>query len=440
MTLTPNERELQAKQEAGETQYSPGVKVFLCLCMIAVIFSVIIWQVSKDLGHAPGAWPKTLDFRRLIPESEEIRSGATAQGWIESLKVTNNRMLENIEVFESNIEDDSPLIKSLVPLVNLLVTDRLRGSTESVYPGLHDWLFYRPDIDYVTSRGFLDPTLLTARSDADPDLEPNPLPAIAEFRDGLLARGIELVVVPVPAKPCIYPERYTRRSVTSTAAIQNPSYGKFLHELDQREIRYVDLSKILWEAKSKTSQPLYLKNDTHWTPTGMKLAAEAIANIITQIGLVWEEPSESFTHSSIEVANQGDILAMLRLPAGLTEEKKDSVTLEQVRTTDGREWSAEARAEILFLGDSFANIYSLASIGWGGSAGLIEHTSAMLSRSIDRLCINDKGSYATRLALVGYIQRGIDRLAGKKVVIYEFACRELAFGNWKTGFREKMTD
>ena len=108
--------------------------------------------------------------------------------------------------------------------------------------------------------------------------------------------------------------------------------------------------------------------------------------------------------------------------------------LEQVRTSDGKEWSAEPQAEIFFMGDSFANIYSLASMGWGSSSGLIEHTSAVLSRPIDRLCINDKSSYATRLALAGQIQRGKDRLAGKKVVIYEFACRELTSCDWKTGY------
>ncbi len=434
MTLTPNDRVLQARREAGETQFSPGVKPFLCLCMVAAVLSVITWQIKQNLSDTPGAWPKTLDLRKLIPESEEISSVAADQGLIESLKVANNRTLENIELFESDIEDNSPLIKSLVPSVNLIVTNKLRGSTESVYPGRDGWLFYRPDIDYITSRGFLDPTLLAARSEADPDLSPNPLPAIEEFRDGLLARGIELIVVPVPVKPSIYPEQYTHRQAASKTAIQNPSYAKFLHELDQREIRYVDLSQTLWQAKSKTSQPLYLKSDTHWTPTAMKLAAEAIAKAINRIGLIWEQPTTSFTLSPIEVTNQGDTLSMLRLPTALAEQKKDSVTLEQVRTINAKEWSADPKAEILFMGDSFANIYSLASMGWASSAGLIEHTSAKLNRPIDKLCINDKSSYATRLALAGQIRRGKDRLAGKKVVIYEFSCRELASGDWKTGY------
>jgi hypothetical protein len=188
------------------------------------------------------------------------------------------------------------------------------------------------------------------------------------------------------------------------------------------------------EIRTVTPLGITCKYRIAFTPTGMKLAAEAIANAITRIGLAWEGLPKSFTLSPIKVANQGDTLSMLHLPTALAEKKKEFVTLEQVRTTNAKEWSAEPKAEILFMGDSFANIYSLASMGWGSSAGLIEHTSAMLSRPIDRLCINDKSSYATRLALAGQIQRGKDRLTGKKIVIYQFACRELTSGNWKTGY------
>ena len=53
---------------------------------------------------------------------------------------------------------------------------------------------------------------------------------------------------------------------------------------------------------------------------------------------------------------------------------------------------------------------------------------------MDTLAINDNGSYATRAALAAGIRRGRDRLSGKKVVIYAFASRELALGDWRTGY------
>jgi alginate O-acetyltransferase complex protein AlgJ len=84
------------------------------------------------------------------------------------------------------------------------------------------------------------------------------------------------------------------------------------------------------------------------------------------------------------------------------------------------------------LGDSFANIFSLEALGWGESAGFVEHLSIALGgRPLDCILRNSDGAFATREMLAQELARGRDRLAGKKLVIWEFAARELAFGDWK---------
>jgi alginate O-acetyltransferase complex protein AlgJ len=70
-------------------------------------------------------------------------------------------------------------------------------------------------------------------------------------------------------------------------------------------------------------------------------------------------------------------------------------------------------------------------MGWGDSAGFAEHLSAALGRPLDRLVINAGGAHTTRQELVREMAAGRDRLAGKRVVIYEFAARELAVGDWR---------
>jgi alginate O-acetyltransferase complex protein AlgJ len=80
----------------------------------------------------------------------------------------------------------------------------------------------------------------------------------------------------------------------------------------------------------------------------------------------------------------------------------------------------------LVLGDSFSNIYSLPTMGWGEAAGFVEHLSLALGRPVDRLVQNDNGASATRLALA----RDPDRLASARVVVWQFAARELASGDW----------
>ena len=66
-------------------------------------------------------------------------------------------------------------------------------------------------------------------------------------------------------------------------------------------------------------------------------------------------------------------------------------------------------------------------MGWGKSAGLVEHLSAELLRPIDSIVINDGGAFATHQTLV----QEPDRLIGKRVLVYQFASRELFSGNWK---------
>ncbi len=88
-------------------------------------------------------------------------------------------------------------------------------------------------------------------------------------------------------------------------------------------------------------------------------------------------------------------------------------------------------ARILLLGDSFTNIYSLGAMNWGIRSGMAEQLMALLNEPIDVIARNDAGAYATRQLLASEMKRGRDRLADKEVVIYEFAIRELADGDWK---------
>jgi alginate O-acetyltransferase complex protein AlgJ len=54
-----------------------------------------------------------------------------------------------------------------------------------------------------------------------------------------------------------------------------------------------------------------------------------------------------------------------------------------------------------------------------------------LQRPLDVIAQNDSGAFATRTALALELEGGKARLAKKKLVVWEFASRELAVGNWK---------
>ena len=129
----------------------------------------------------------------------------------------------------------------------------------------------------------------------------------------------------------------------------------------------------------------------------------------------------------METRNTGDIARMLDLPDKAALFPPESVWLRRVVQADGSAWRSSREADVLVLGDSFSNVYSLESMDWGTSAGFVEQLSYALRRPVDRITQNDRGSFATREMLA----RDPSRLNGKRVVIYQFAARELAAGDWK---------
>jgi alginate O-acetyltransferase complex protein AlgJ len=120
----------------------------------------------------------------------------------------------------------------------------------------------------------------------------------------------------------------------------------------------------------------------------------------------------------------------LGLPRNQSLIQPQTVTIHQVFENKAP-WRPALEASVLLLGDSFTNIYSLAAMGWGEHAGFAEHLGAALGRPVDALARNSDGAFATRQMLEKELAAGNDRLRGKTTVVWEFAVRELSFGDWK---------
>jgi hypothetical protein len=174
--------------------------------------------------------------------------------------------------------------------------------------------------------------------------------------------------------------------------------------------------------------PLYLKTDTHWRPETMELVAQQLRQFI---GSSRPLQSAGLRIVNKEIVASGDLLTMLKMPPNQGLYGPQTITIRQVLVGNNL-WGSISDASVLLLGDSFCNIFSLEAMGWGESAGFAEHLSSALGGlPLDCILQNSDGSFATREALSRELARGRDRLAGKKMVIWEFAVRELAFGDWK---------
>jgi alginate O-acetyltransferase complex protein AlgJ len=424
-------REEIAAIEVGHTDISPTVSRLLIAIFLLVITGVPAVQIVCDLCAKAGTRrPYCTRVFSILPGTSEL--GALRN--FDSLVKLNTRMLKDINEFEDELEDGSLLQKTLIPPTQAVLTGWLRAGNEKAYCGRDRWLFFRPGVDYVTARGFLEPRVLAERARSGnewtPPPQPDPLKAILHFRDQLAARGIKLLIVPVPVKPSIHPEKFSSR-FSGEQALQNPSFEEFKKRLADAGIKVFDPAPALMKLKQKRKSPVYLESDTHWTPGGMQGVATTLAAFIRKSCGFSGDGGARYTRDNVEVSNLGDIAGMLKLPAGQSFYAKQTVTVQEVLDGEGKPWESTEKSEILLLGDSFSNIYSLEGMNWGRSAGLVEQLSFELKRPLDRIVINDNGAHASRGALARELGRGIDRLHGKWLVIWEFAARELSVGDWK---------
>lgn len=429
-------REQLAMREIGVTDITPRLALVMTVAFCVLIAGVSLFEeiATRRDGKVARHW----SVSGLVPTRAELKAViASGSPWQATLDA-NKRILREIKGYEDGLKEDSTLVQALVPVMQVPISGWLKGGNEDAYIGRDGWLFYRKDIDALIGRGFLEPEVLARRAAGGSELkappQPDPLKAIVDFRDQLAKRGIALIVMPMPVKPTVHPERFSARYEGRAGVVQNPSFAAFLEGLERERIACLDMAPLLAQAKAKANvespgRPLYLKTDTHWTPEGMELGAQALAKLARATAQL-PPATARFSATARNITNLGDVAGMLKLPAERKIFAPETVTLRQVQDGNAA-MRPDPKAEVLFLGDSFANIFSLAPMGWGDAAGLVEHLALALGLPVDAITRNDAGSFATREMLAKELARGNDRLAGKKLVIWEFAARELAWGDWK---------
>jgi alginate O-acetyltransferase complex protein AlgJ len=394
-------RELQAKKELGTTAVRPALAALFGGFVVGLLIAVPLLQLSAD---------------RPFPSLPQGLDGGS------------------LHRFETALEEESWVVAELLPPVQGVLTSTLGQGNLQVYVGRDGWLFLRAGVDALTGPGFLDPATLELRRRGGEQwtapVQPDPRPALAAFRRELAARGIRLVVVPVPDKAAIHPEKLSRRSVK--APLSNPSWPELASWLDGQGIAVFDPAPILAGVAAPAAAPRYLATDTHWTPEAMDAVARALARDLAR----HLEPRSRLAYVEWEerIAGLGDLARMLELPQGQKLYAPQSVTVRRVLAPDGSDvspWQPDPEAQVLLLGDSFTNVFAREDLGWGTGAGLAERLSFHLGQPVDRIAINAGGAHASREALARDLAAGRDRLTGKRVVVYQFADRELAVGDWR---------
>lgn len=374
--LVPAER----ARSAGMVVLQRVVTAWFLAIIIAVPLSQLAWELAR---------------KEPVQELELFRRFPT---------------LERLTAYERALEQNSRCAEIVRQCLQWLGLLTLRTGNQKALVGANGALFYQPSVEAALRPGFMADTSATG----------HPLAAIEAFHRTVARHGAQLVVLAVPGKEAIYPEWLRPDYDLRRGPAVNRDMGRFMAELRARGITAIDPTDLLWASKGLGA--LYLRTDTHWTPLGLRIVADEVARHLPPL-----PPNDRSLMLQRELQTApGDLLEMLKLPPWPTPLPLDKVVIERVLDAEtGAPLETDQDSPVLVLGDSFTNIYSVADMGWGDHAGLAEQLGYRLKRAVDVIAMNDGGVNRTR----GALARRPDPLGRKRIVVWQFAARDLVVSN-----------
>lgn len=399
--------------------------IIICSCPLVQMMGELI----TDREELPTA------FRLLRGLAKSIESPSPFQNKrvFARLKAWNQRLIEEFRAYEIQVVEQAWPLFPLRDLLQSQLAGSFRTGNDQVIVGNQDWLFFSQDLKAVAGPGFLkQSSSLSTPSGALK--HSSPLLAIKKFRDDLRDRGIHLLLLPVPSKASFMADRYLIPHFAGAgrdlAKIRrNVSFVEFAQQLNDLQIEWLDISETLQPA-APTEDP-YLRGDTHWSPAAMQRVANRVAEELTTHFRIQKRQEQTATRQPVRVSNLGDTTRLLLASTAIAGVRwKQEVTYNRVSQGSGVS-PTDRESPILLLGDSFTNIYSDVDLGWGTQGGLVEQLSYCMRLPVESISQNAGGPQGTRQELTRRIQNGSDPLAGKSVVIWQFAERELSTGDWE---------
>ena len=270
------------------------------------------------------------------------------------------------------------------------------------------FLFFRGSLEYLLSGDL--------RQQKD---ERDPYPALVDYNEQLRAKGIDMLLVLIPAKPEVYPDRLSAAAPKAGRPYVTPFTRKLLLELGEAGVESVDLLPAFLDARDAGDEPFYMPLDTHWSNTALRLAAKLIGARVKQYpwyAKVCPKPV-AYTTQEATSSRTGDLRGMLTDSEKLRH-RPMKLSAQQVLRPDGKPYEDDPDSPIVMLGDSFCGVFQFEDCQ---HAGVSAHLAKELGRPVDLIMAHGSGP----LIRGQLARRGAEAVAKKKLVIWTVVSRDL---------------
>lgn len=275
----------------------------------------------------------------------------------------------------------------------------------------------------------------------------DPLEAIVHYHQQMKARGIDLLVVPVPPKAIVYADKI--HGIETDANGLPPrldlAHQAFYKLLRSKGVDVLDLTDTLIKARTYTApkdkskaDPLlggkpvdtYCRTDTHFTPAACEIFARAINRHVKD--RPWyaklDRPLvDKLTTQMRTVTIRGNLLqAAAKVTKDQAALKPEELTARFVGLAEGDSLSAvpdEPKAPITLMGDSHTMFFRTGGDMFAKGAGLADQLMKEMGSKLD--VISNKGSGARTVRIRFYrAAKDAEYRTAKKLVIWCFSARE----------------
>jgi alginate O-acetyltransferase complex protein AlgJ len=292
--------------------------------------------------------------------------------------------------------------------------------------GRDGWLFLASELRHLGVGKFWGPEAAKVSRATRPD-RADPLPAILDFKAQLDRAGIELLLVPVPPKAVIYPDKLfpDMASGTSPPSRLDAYHQQFYATLRQNKVNVLDLTPELLARRSDADGGVFCKTDTHWSGRGCVVAARRIAAAVGKRPWRSRPPGQSppLAQEQRKVQITGDLAGALSpsAPAGETL----SLRFVGVRKNGALQpLEPDQGSPVVLLGDSHNLVFHAGGDMLARGAGLPDQLALELGRAVDLVAVRGSGATPARVSLLRRARANPNYLARKKLVIWCFGARE----------------